>query len=156
MTQRRNTVTNRRDSLARARPLRGIPLSRHGTVTVTVPLGGRDSDRAPLRSDPVTITPGNALGFEEKTAAHKAKLATDPRFAGWLGLMTQDDPDPAIGQAAQRLADERRELMRRAKYAFLCHAQDNPEADPAEIAEARQFLADHPPLQRPLGTGEPA
>lgn len=55
-------------------------------------------------------------------------------FADAVALMAQDDPDPAIAQAAQDLADERRELMRRAKYAFLCHAQDNPEADPADIA----------------------
>lgn len=110
-------------------------------------------DTLPLRS----ARPASGVGtVGEKTRAHAAKLATDPRFAGWVGLMADGDPDPAIGQAAQRLADERRELMRRAKYAFLCHAQDNPEADPAEIAEARQFLADHPPLQRPLGTGEPA
>lgn len=103
----------------------------------------------------MTITSGTALAIEEKTAAHKAKLATDPRFAGWLGLMAQDDPPPAIAEAAQRRIAEQLELTRRAKYSFLLWAQDNPEIDPAAIAEARQFLADHPPLQRALGTGEP-
>lgn len=77
-------------------------------------------------------------------------------FDSALHLLTQDDPDPAIGQAAQRRAEEQLELTRRAKYSFLLWAKDNPETDPAAIAEARQFLADHPPLQRPLGTGEPA
>ena len=66
-----------------------------------------------------------------------------------------DEHDDA-SRAAQRRAEERLELTRRAKYSFLLWAQDNPEADPEAIAEARQFLADHPPLQRALGTGESA
>ncbi len=77
-------------------------------------------------------------------------------FEAALDLLARDDPDPSIGEAAQRRAEERLELMRRAKYSFLLWAQDNPETDPAAIAEARQFLADHPPLQRALGTGEAA
>lgn len=77
-------------------------------------------------------------------------------FNAALDLLARDDPDPSIAEAAQRRAEEQLELMRRAKYSFLLWAQDNPETDPAAIAEARQFLADHPPLQRALGTGEPA
>jgi len=157
VTHRRNSVTDRRDIASRARtPLRGMSRLSRVTDAGVTEVVGRDSDRAPLRSDPVPITPGTAQGIEEKTRAHKAKLAQDPRFAGWLGLMAADDPDPSIGEAAQRRAEERLELTRRAKYSFLLWAQDNPETDPAAIAEARQFLADHPPLQRALGTGEPA
>lgn len=116
----------------------------------------RDSDTPPLALRDVTITQAVPLSVDQKTAAHKAKLREDPRFAGWLGLMTQDDPDPAIGAEAQRRADEQLDLTRRAKYSFLLWAKDNPETDPKAIAEARQFLADHPPLQRPLGDGSPA
>lgn len=68
--------------------------------------------------------------------------------------MADGDPDPAIAEAAQRRAEEMVELTRRAKYSFLCWAQGNPKADPKDIAEARQFLADHPSLRRALGTGE--
>lgn len=113
----------------------------------------RDSDTPGLEGRGVTITLASAA-FEARTAAHKAKLAADPRFAGWLGLMTQDDPPPDLAAIARQ--EERTELMRRAKYAFLCWAQDNPAADPFDVQAARDFLAAHPPLARPLGTGEPS
>lgn len=191
MTQRQNSVTQGRDTSSRARtPLRGYQCHVTGDATVTRDAferdaAGRDVPGAPLRSDPVTITPGEVRsGFEEKTKAHAAKLATDPRFAGWLGLMPNErtccgtfdgsvhratctaqdravalmsdgDPDPAIGEAAARRAEESIELLRRAKYSFLCWAQRNPEADPREVQAARDFLDRHQPLQRPLGAGQP-
>ena len=50
--------------------------ARRDSVTVT-----RDSDRAlaPLR--PITVKHYRA---EERRQEHKAKLAADPRFAGWI------------------------------------------------------------------------
>lgn len=107
------------------------------------------------RGSPKVYAEALAL-VERSVLTHAERLATDPRFAGWLGLMAADDPDPAIAEAAQRRADEQLELTRRAKCSYLCWAQGNPEADPKQISEARQFLADHPPLRRALGTGEPA
>ena len=150
-TQRKFGGTQRRDtSRARARPFGDTVLC------PCVPLGhtGRDTSSGTRDATPPGIA--SRSGHSERTAEHKAKLAQDPRFAGWLGLMAADDPDPSIGQAAQRRAEERLELTRRAKYSFLLWAQDNPETDPAAIAEARQFLDDHPPLRRALGTGESA
>lgn len=80
---------------------------------------------------------------------------TTTEFDLAVALMSDGDPDPAIGEAAARRAEESIELLRRAKYSFLCWAQGNPEADPREVQAARDFLDRHPPLRRQLGTGEP-
>lgn len=147
-------------------PDKRCPVTAANSASAGLAAGGLEGVVCAQRPEPLTPdsriagapgSPASGVGtVGEKSRAHAARLATDPRFAGWLGLMAQDDPAPAIAEAAQRRIAEQLELTRRAKYSFLLWAQDNQETDPAAIAEARQFLADHPPLQRPLGTGEPA
>lgn len=63
-----------------------------------------------------------------------------------------ESEDPVI---AERLA-ERRELMRRAAQTAIDHAEAGRTMDPHHIAWARQFVKFNPPLERPLGTGEPS
>lgn len=76
------SVTDERDTLACARPLSERDC--HG-VTVTTPRDTssvtRDSDRPPLRCEPVTITGQVPVDRQQE---HKARLAKDPRFAGWV------------------------------------------------------------------------
>lgn len=86
--------------------------------------------------------------------AHKAKLAADPRFAAWLGLVTQDDPPPDPAATTRR--EERDELMRRACLSHLeMAARGLATADPVHTQWCRDFVATTAPLGRPLGTGEP-
>lgn len=78
-------------------------------------------------------------------------------FAAALALMADGDTQP--DQAAERRQEERDELMRRACLSALQRAENNPHPellDQAYLAWARDFVATHPPLQRPLGTWEPA
>lgn len=91
----------------------------------------------------------------QRTAAHKAKLAEDPRFAGWLNLLAKDDPQPDPAATARR--EERDELMRRACLAHLEMADRGlANGDPVHTQWCRDFVASTAPLGRPLGTGEPA
>ena len=55
---------------------------------------------------------------------------------------------------AARLA-ERRELIRRAAWASIERANSGQSVDPLHLQWARDFVTMNPPLDRPLGTGEP-
>lgn len=111
----------------------------------------RDSDRAPLRSDPVTVThEACGGGVAAKTQAHKAKLAADPRFAAWLGIDQDPPPDPAT----ERRIAERNELIRIAAQRIVENeASGAPTADPATLAWARDFVATTGPAGRLAGHG---
>jgi hypothetical protein len=68
-------------TLSRAQAPTGIQTechchARRDAVTVT-----RDSDSPPLRSGTVTITPARSVDLQQE---HKARLAKDARFAGWV------------------------------------------------------------------------
>lgn len=76
-------------------------------------------------------------------------------FDDALALLARDDPAPDL--EAIRRREERDELMRRACLSAIERAEH---ADPALLDQqflswARDFVATHPPLGRPLGTGEP-
>lgn len=77
-------------------------------------------------------------------------------FGEALALLAQDDPPPDA--AAIRRREERDEVMRRACLSALQRAEhtDPDLLDQTYLAWARDFVATHPPLGRPLGTGEPA
>lgn len=87
MTEKPPSVTESEQSvtreavtvLARARgSLRDIVTVSRVTNTVTA-----KRDSAPLRSGTVTLVDAE-VDREKKTAKHRAKLAADPRFAGWV------------------------------------------------------------------------
>lgn len=79
----------------------------------------------------------------------------DPRFAGWLDLIAQDDPPPDPEAIARR--QERTELMRQAQQRIIdLHEQGIRIAHPTDLEGARAFVMANPPLRRPIGTGEPA
>lgn len=77
-------------------------------------------------------------------------------FGEALALLAQDDSPPDL--EAIRRREERDELTRRACLSALERAKgvDPALMDQAYLAWARDFVATHPPLGRPLGTGEPA
>lgn len=89
----------------------------------------------------------------DRTTEHKAKLATDPRFATWLNLLAADDPAPDT--EAIRRREERDECMRLACIAGIARADQGQRVDSAWLDWARAFVAATPALNRPLGTGEP-
>lgn len=63
---------------------------------------------------------------------------------------------PDMHPAAARILAEKRELMRIACATAVRNADEgHPTADPEHEVWARQLLAMNPPLQGPLGTGEP-
>lgn len=63
--------------------------------------------------------------------------------------------DAALAAVARQLGRERDELMRQAcQRALDLHALGVP-VSTAHLAFARRWVAEHPPLGRPLGTGEP-
>lgn len=76
-------------------------------------------------------------------------------FDAAMALMTQYDPAPDF--AAIRRREERDELMRRACLSALERARgvDPSLLDQVYLAWARDFVATHPQLGRPLGPGEP-
>lgn len=78
-----------------------------------------------------------------------------PAFYAALTLMADADP-PADPEAIRR-REERDELTRRACLSALERAKhtDPDLLDQAYLAWARDFVASHPPLERPLGTGNP-
>lgn len=57
--------------------------------------------------------------------------------------------------AADRLAEERDELLRIAYVAVIRNAEDGGPVDSEVLAKARAFVQATSPLARPLGTGEP-
>jgi len=78
-------------------------------------------------------------------------------FDAALAMMADGDPPP--DPAALRRREERDELMRRACLSALRRAENNPHPellDQDYLAWARDFVSAHPPLERPLGAGEPA
>lgn len=52
--------------------------------------------------------------------------------------------------------EERDELLRAAYQRAIDRAAQGQYVNPAHLAEARAWVAAHAPLNRPLGTGEPA
>lgn len=155
-TQNEKRDIRERDTLARARPLRGnVTVSQRDTSGRDV-TSHRDSDTPPASLRGVTITlSGGGASHAERTAAHRAKLATDPRFAGWINLMSDGDPDPAIGLEVLRRREEQDELKRAAYQRAIDRHEQGQHVDPEHLAEARAFCDAHPRLQRALGTGEP-
>ena len=77
----------------------------------------------------------------------------DAAFDAALALMARDDPAP--DPAAIRRREERDELMRIACQSAIDRAKgvDPALLDQAYLAWARDFVATHPPLSRPLGPG---
>lgn len=64
--------------------------------------------------------------------------------------------DQAVDAAARWLGLERDELMRQAcQRALDMHARGLP-VSATHLEYARKWVDEHPPLGRPLGTGEPA
>lgn len=94
------------------------------------------------------------MTYQARTAAHKARLSLDPRFAQWLDLLAADDPPP--DPQAIRRREERDELQRRACLAGIARAEQGQRVDSAWLDWARAFVAATPALNRPLGNGEPA
>jgi len=56
---------------------------------------------------------------------------------------------------AAKLLEDRRELFRMAAQRLLDHVAAGRKTDPEALKWARQIVATHKPLGRPLGTGEP-
>lgn len=164
MTQDQKERDKQGVTLARARPLRG--LSRVTVVTQNRDVTHTDRDATPpgiASRSQVVVGEEKQAGAKapeslaaDRTAAHKAKLATDPRFAGWVGLMADGDPDPAIGAEVIRRRDEQDELKRAAYQRAIDRHEQGQHVDPEHLAEARAFCAAHPRLRRPLSSGEPA
>lgn len=154
MTQRRNSVTQDRDTLARARPS-----LRKGCHVVTCDTHGvthadRDSDTRP-QGPVVTITPGSSVG--EKSRAHAAELLKDPRFASIAaGLSREPFSDPHPNPQTLAADAERAELHRSAAAAAIARHQAGQFVDPVHLEWCRAIVATFKPLQRPLGTGAPA
>lgn len=149
-TQEENGGTKDRDtSRARARPFGDAALC------PCVPAGTqmRDATTGTRDATPPGIASRSLGAVAEKTRAHAAKLATDPRFAGWLGLMAQDDPAPYPAAIARR--QERDELRRLCCLRTIAMAERGCTVDAVALEDARDFVATHPPLGRPLGTGNP-
>lgn len=155
MTQAPKTVTDERDISSRARtPLRGKSRCHAVTAERDVTGGGRDSDTPPLALRGVTITPGTAA---ERSRDHAAQLAADPRFASIrAGLALDPFADPQPDLAAIRRQEERTELMRTTKLALIKRAAAAAGVPVEDLIGAVEFVLAHPPLQRPLGTGEAA
>jgi len=144
--------TSERDTLACARPPYG-GMSRCHAVTVTgrdvtenrdsspcgrtITVGGIEEKQAP--------TEGSA-SHEDRQAAHRAKLAADPRFAAWVA------GDDDAGR--ERRAEERRELMRIAAQQVIDEAALGP-VDPHRLAWAQQIVATHKPPAFPHPSTEP-
>lgn len=61
----------------------------------------------------------------------------------------------ASEDAQQARIAERNELIRQAAARVIENAENGRGVDPFTLAWARQFCAEHRPLGRPLGTGEP-
>lgn len=77
-----------RDTLARARPLRGLSRCHAVTQRDRDVTERRDSDTRPLALPGVTITP-SVTEVDGKKDADRAKLAADPRFAAWVAAMPE-------------------------------------------------------------------
>lgn len=75
-------------------------------------------------------------------------------FERALDLLARDDPPP--NPAAIRRQEERTELMRSTKLALIARAAAAAGVPVEDVIGAVEFVLAHPPLQRPLGTGEPA
>lgn len=78
---------------------------------------------------------------------YRASLTTDPRFAAWVAI---DDP-----AERERLAEERRELLRIAAQRVIDDTASGLRDDPHALAWAQHTVRMIKPLGRPLGTGEP-
>jgi hypothetical protein len=148
--QQRTRDKAARDILARARPTTwGCHSVTRDTTSrdVTQP---RDSDTPTLALRGVTIT----LPSRNSEAR---RLAADPRFAAIVAGLPSDPfgdphPDPETLQADA----ERAELQRQAAQRTIDRAEAGHEVDPTHLAWCRDVVATIAPLQRPLGTGEPA
>lgn len=79
-----------------------------------------------------------------------------PAFYAALTLLAQDDPP--VDPEAQRRREELDELTRRACLSALERARRSTDPDLLDrdyLEWAADFVATHPPLGRPLGTGNP-
>lgn len=145
MTQAKNSVTNKRDILARARPsLKGRESRCHGRDAYRDRDNDshRDSDSAPLRSDTVTIT---VLG--------KPVVVDARRHAAWLAMMPTD---PAGGREEDRRHAEQQELIARCADRILDNQAAGRGVDPHAAQWAEDFLRANPQRLAVLSSGEPA
>ena len=63
-------------------------------------------------------------------------------------------PDPIAAAALERKRLEQRELFRLAGVNALARSRNGRDLNPEALADVRRWAA-YPPLQGPMGTGEP-